>query len=59
MMHADGSVKEREAQLVQKAGFHLGFDENLVVDLIAVMKKYIQEDIPPAIMLSKIQKYMN
>ena len=59
LTRADGKITESEENLCYKAGLKLGFNHNLVSDLIAVMKTYINEDVPPGAMLDKVRKYMN
>jgi len=59
MMRVDGRIEEREEQLAHKAGFRLGFNENLINDLIGVMKKYLKEEVPPEAMLEQVRKHLN
>jgi len=58
-MRVDGVIKEEEERLCYKAGLRLGFNEQLTADLIRVMKKYLNKDIPPEAMLNTIRKYLN
>lgn len=58
-MRVDGVIKEEEERLCYKAGLRLGFNEQLTADLIRVMKKYLNKDIPPEAMLDTIRKYLN
>ncbi len=59
MMRVDGVIESREEKLVHEAGFRLGFSENLIADLIRVMKTYLNKEIPPEVMLEQIRKYLN
>lgn len=59
LMRVDGQIRPEEERLCHIAGFRLGFNQNLVNDLIGVMKTYLKEDVPPNIMLEKIKAYLN
>jgi len=59
LTRADGVITEGEENLCYKAGLKLGFNHNLVSDLIAVMRTYITDDVPPGLMLEKVRKYLN
>ncbi|MEL6720441.1 MAG: hypothetical protein AAFO82_12835 [Bacteroidota bacterium] len=58
-MRMDGKIDEREEALCYKAALKLGFNHQMVSDLIAVMKKSKDKDLPPDRMLKEIKKYMN
>ncbi len=59
LARADGVITKSEENLCYKAGLKLGFNHNLISDLIAVMKTYLHEDVPPGAMLEKVRKYLN
>ena len=58
-MRADGQIQRKEEELCFKAGLRLGFNHQLVSDLIAVMKAYLKKDIPPNALIDKVKKYLN
>lgn len=59
LMRADGQITEAEENLCYKIGLKLGFSHNLIMDLIAVLKSYLKEDVPPEVMLGNVKKYLN
>jgi len=59
MMRADQKVTEEEEQLCYQIGFKLGFRQDLVGNLIKLMKEYLVEDMPPNAMLERIKPYLN
>ena len=59
MMRADQDIDIKEEELCFKIGFQMGFREEMVTDLINVMKEYLAEEIPPQAMLNKITRYLN
>ena len=59
MMRADQKVTPEEEVLCYKIGFQMGFREEMIADLITLMKQYIIKDIPPDGMLEKIKPYLN
>ena len=59
MMRADGQVEQEEEVLCHKVGFQLGFRQEMVTNLIGLMKEYLRDDIPPNGMLEKIKPYLN
>lgn len=59
LMRADGKILLSEEEMCYKVGLKLGFNHNMVMDLIAVLKLYINEDVPPEIMLEHVRKYLN
>ena len=59
LMRADGKILPPEEEMCYKIGLKLGFNHNMVMDLIAVLKIYIKEDVPPEIMLEHVRKYLN
>lgn len=59
LMRADGQITENEENRCYKLGLRLGFNHNLIADLIAVLKNYLHEDVPPEAMLEKVRKYLN
>lgn len=58
-MRADGKVSEQEEALCYKASLRLGFNHQMMSDLIRVIKKYSKEDLPPDSLIKEIKKYMN
>ncbi len=59
LMRADGKILPSEEEMCYKIGLKLGFNHNMVMDLIAVLKIYLNEDVPPEIMLEHVRKYLN
>lgn len=59
MMKADNEVDEKEEVLCFKVGFQMGFRQEMVTNLIDVMKKYLLDQIPPTAMIDKIKPYLN
>ena len=59
LMRTDGVIAIEEERIVHKLGLKLGFNEQLSQDLIDVMKTYLNESVPPELMLEKIKKYLN
>lgn len=59
MMRADEVIDAKEEKLCYNIGFQMGFRQEMVSDLIRVMKKYLIEKIPPSAMLDKIKIYLN
>lgn len=59
MMRADKNIDVKEEQLCYNIGFQMGFRQEMVSNLIGVMKEYLVEDIPPQAMLNKIKPYLN
>lgn len=59
MMRADKNIDVKEEQLCFNIGFQMGFRQEMVSNLIGVMKEYLVEDIPPQAMLNKIKPYLN
>ena len=59
MMRVDGQIEAKEEEFIFKVGLNLGIQHGLTRDLIGVMKKYLNEDIPPEAMLEQIKKYLN
>ena len=59
LMEADGIVSPEEEQVVKDFGFKLGFRTELTHDLILLIKKYTDTNLPPKEMLGKIKAYLN
>lgn len=59
MMRVDGRIEKGEEKLIYEASFRLGFNEKLTEDLIGVMKTYLNEAIPPDVMLKQVRKHLN
>ncbi len=58
-MRIDGRIEEAEEHLMYKAALRLGFNHQMVSDLIAVVKKYPKGNLPTDVLLHEIKKYMN
>ena len=58
-MRIDGKVHPEEEQLCYTASLRLGFNEKMAAEMIALMKKYLNEDLPPEAMVKVVKKYMN
>ncbi|MEM8524819.1 MAG: hypothetical protein AAGG68_09250 [Bacteroidota bacterium] len=58
-MRVDGKIEANEEELCYKAALKLGFNHQMVSDLIAVMKSSKGKDLPPDLLLKEIKKYMN
>lgn len=59
LMRVDRRITGQEERLLSKAAFRLGFHQELAIELIEVMKEYLNDRIPPNLMLEKVKKYMN
>lgn len=59
MMRADHTVDSKEEELCYKVGFQMGFRQDMIGDLIGVMKQYLIEKMPPLAMLDKIKPFLN
>ena len=59
MMRADQNISIVEEQLCYKIGLRLGFREDMVTDLIQVMKKYLNQKLPPDAMIEKVKVFLN
>lgn len=59
MMRADGTVDSKEEELCYKVGFQMGFRQDMIGDLIGVMKKYLIEKMPALAMLDKVKPFLN
>ena len=59
MMRADQKVNIEEEVLCYQIGFQMGFRQEMITDLIRLMKQYLSEEIPPDGMLEKIKPYLN
>ncbi|MEZ4931807.1 MAG: hypothetical protein R2788_06790 [Saprospiraceae bacterium] len=59
MMKADQKVELEEEVLCHQVGFQMGFRQEMISDLIQLMKQYLLEDIPPNGMLEKVKPYLN
>lgn len=58
-MRIDGKIMPAEEELCYKAGLRLGFNHEMVEELIQVMKNYLYEEIPSELLLDAIRKYLN
>jgi len=59
MMRADKFIDTKEEELCYKVGFQMGFRQDMITELIGVMKKYLIDEIPPNAMLDKIKPFLN
>ena len=59
MMRADQKVNPAEEILCYKVGFQMGFREEMISNLIQLMKHYLIEDVPPDSMLERIKPFLN
>jgi len=58
-MRIDGKIDKREEELCYKAALKLGFNHQMVSDLIAVIKNNKGLDLPTDSLIKEIKKYMN
>ena len=58
-MAVDGKIHEDEERMCYKIGLRLGFNEHMTRDLINVMKKFLNKEIPQDALLNEIKKHMN
>lgn len=58
-MRIDGKIEEGEEHLLYKAALRLGFNHQMISDLITVVKKHPKGNLPPNSLLREIKKYMN
>ncbi len=59
MMRADQQIAPEEETVCHQIGFRLGFRQEMVTDLIGLMKQYLKEEMPPNGMLERIKPYLN
>lgn len=59
MMKADQKVELEEEVLCYQVGFQMGFRQEMISDLIQLMKQHLLENIPPNGMLEKVKPYLN
>ena len=59
LMKIDGSVGPNEIKLCHEIGLRLGFNYQMVDELIAVMSDHVGQQIPHGILLDIIRKYLN
>ena len=59
MMKADKTIDAKEEKLCYNIGFQMGFRQDMVTELIEVMKEYLDKQIPPSVMLDKVKPYLN
>ena len=59
MMRIDGKILPKEEEMCYKAGLRLGFNHDMVSDLIQVMKNYLFEELPEDALLDVVRKYLN
>jgi len=58
-MKIDHKVTDKEVAIIQKFGFILGFREQLVEDLIGVIKQHTNTLVPPDALIDVIRNYQN
>lgn len=58
LMKADGLIQPEEEEFVINFGNKLGFKEDMIVDLIQVIKQYIDTAVPPQEMYGKLKAYL-
>jgi len=58
-MKTDGAVHPNEEKIVYEAGINLGFNEMMLRDMIAVLKKHLDKKLPGHKLIEVIKKYMN
>lgn len=58
-MSVDGVIHEKEENLCYTIGLKLGFNEHLTRDLINVMKRFLNKEIPRNALLNEVKKHMN
>jgi len=58
-MRVDTVIKEKEEGVAHRIGLRLGINPALTQDLIHVMKRYNNKDIPENALLDQIKKYLN
>lgn len=59
MMRVDKIIDAKEEELCYTVGFQMGFRQDMITELIDVMKEYLDASIPPTAMLDKIKPYLN
>ncbi len=59
LMKIDGAVGESEIKLCHEIGLRLGFNYQMVDELINIMSQHIGKPIPQNLLLDIIRKYMN
>lgn len=58
-MAVDGEITSEEESFCYKIGLRLGFNDRMTADLIAVMKRYLNKEMPQDALLLEVKKYMN
>jgi len=59
LMKADGIIRPEEEEFLYRFGMKLGFRPEMLQELIGVLKRYVDESVPPAELYGKIQTYLN
>lgn len=59
LMKIDGSVAPSEIKLCHEIGLRLGFNYQMVNELIQVMSEHLGKTIPQDVLLNIIKKYLN
>ncbi len=55
----DKHIDQTEINFIQKMGFHLGIREEVILELLEVMKRHIGQVVPPEALLSVFKPYLN
>ena len=58
-MKADGQIRKKEMDMINRIGFKLGFRQDLTNDLIVAVKNNGKKKLPPDLLLENIRTYMN
>jgi len=59
LMKADEKITEEETKNIHRVGFKLGFNRNLVTDMIDTIRQYGSQEVPPEALLEIIKKHHN
>ncbi len=59
LMKADGIIRPEEEEFVSHFGMKLGFKQDMISDLIEVLKQYVDTAVPPEELYAKVQAHLN
>ena len=59
MMKADQKITKEEEILCYRIGTRLGFRDEMIENLINVMRNYLNQNLPPDAMLNEIKPFLN
>lgn len=59
MMRIDHTITAKEEELCHRVGLRLGFRKGMIDNLIALMKEYLSDRLPPNAMIERIKPYLN